>query len=159
MNRIATGWSTDPVLSRNSNEANSCGFSKVVAEETAESLPALDAPVLWKFCEFRLNDFVLQTLVVALGVIMQSELRNSATQRGLSEEDHSLYAGFFDASDESFRESVQIGTSRRKSQRLDSGTLEDLSELFGKKCGAVMDQEADAVQEAVKGVCQISRYL
>jgi hypothetical protein len=77
------------------------------------------------------DDLVLQTLVVSLGVIMQSEFGNGATQRGFSEKDHSLHAGFFDGPNEPFRESVQIWRSNRKQQRLDSGALEDFSKLLG----------------------------
>jgi len=66
-------------LSKNSNEANSCGFSITVAQQTAESLAGTDGSAIWKFRELWFDDFVPQTLVVALGVIMQSEFRNSAT--------------------------------------------------------------------------------
>lgn len=44
---------------------------------------------------------VAETLVVALAVIMQNELMNPFAQRALTEEDHTLQAGFLDAAYES----------------------------------------------------------
>src|SRR5262245_30921498 len=78
----------------------SCGFSIIVAQQTTESLTGTDGAFIWKFCEFWLDDLVLQTLMVSFGVVMQGELTNSATQRRFSEKDHPLYAGFFDAPNE-----------------------------------------------------------
>ena len=51
------------VLSKNSNEANSCGFSIIVAQQTAESLARTDGAAIWKFRELWLDGFVLQALV------------------------------------------------------------------------------------------------
>jgi HD-like signal output (HDOD) protein len=48
--------------------------------------------------------------------------------------------------------------TRRQCLFMRSFTTRHLSELFGKKCGAVMDQKADAAQEAIACVRQIS-YL
>ncbi len=68
-----------PVLSRNSNGENSCGFAIIVAEKASESLAGTNGADIWKLREFWLDDLVLQTLVVSLGVIMQNEFTNNAT--------------------------------------------------------------------------------
>jgi hypothetical protein len=54
---------------------------------------------------------IRQPLVIALAMIMRDEIPNGGPQRFLSEQDHPLQTGFFDAPHESFGES--IGESRR----------------------------------------------
>lgn len=137
---------TFAVLSKNTNEASSCGFSMVAMQETTESLPTTDTAGFWELREFWPDDLVLRTLVVSLRVIVPSEFSHSTTQGGLSEEDHSLHAGFFDAPNEPLSVGVPIRTSRGKSQRLDSGALHELPELLGENCRAVVDQEPDAAK-------------
>lgn len=63
----------DPVLSENSNETISCGFSKIVTQQTAESFPPMDRAFGGKLRKLGPDDFVLQALMVSLGVIMQIE--------------------------------------------------------------------------------------
>ena len=54
---------------------------------------------------------IRQPLVIALAMIMRDEIPNGDPQRFLSEQDHPLQTGFFDAPHESF--GVSIGESRR----------------------------------------------
>jgi hypothetical protein len=58
------------VLSKNSHEAISCGFSKVVPQQPTESFPAIDGAFLGKLGKLGPDDLVVQSLVIALLVIM-----------------------------------------------------------------------------------------
>jgi hypothetical protein len=101
------------VVSKNSNHANSCGFSKIVPQQTAESLPAMERTVRGKLSKFGTDYSVFQPLMVSLGVIMQIELREGASQRRLTDQYHPVQAGTLDSTYKALRESVQIWTSRR----------------------------------------------
>jgi hypothetical protein len=50
----------DAILSKNSHEAESCGFSLIILEQADESLAGTDRTDFWLFVELRLNDLVLQ---------------------------------------------------------------------------------------------------
>jgi hypothetical protein len=80
------------VMSENSNETISCGFWKIVPQQTAESLPALERAFQGKLGKFGPDYFVFQPLMVSLRVIMQIELREGASQRGLTDQDHPVQA-------------------------------------------------------------------
>jgi len=52
------------------------------------------------------DESIRQPLVIALAMIMRDEIPNGGPQRFLSEQDHPLQTGFFDAPHESFGVSV-----------------------------------------------------
>ncbi|HYT61162.1 MAG TPA: hypothetical protein VEL06_13390 [Haliangiales bacterium] len=58
-------------------------------------------------------------------------------------------AGTFNTTYETLREGIQIGTSRRKSERFHAGAFENLSELLREQGGSVMEQESSAEEKAV----------
>jgi len=66
------------VLSENSTEGRSCGLSVIIAQKAADSLARTNGAAVRKFREFWLDDFVLQSLMIALSVIIQSELTDGA---------------------------------------------------------------------------------
>ena len=80
------------------------GFSVIPAERSAQPLPAINGTLRREFGEFGLDDFVPQPLVVALMVIMKNELQGGPVEAGLSDQNHLVQAGLFDAPHKSFRE-------------------------------------------------------
>jgi hypothetical protein len=87
---------------------------------------AMDRAARGEFGELGPDDFVLQPLMVSLGVIMRIELRKGAPQRRLPNRDHWVQAATLDGTYIVFRESIQVWTSRRKSQWLYPGAFENL---------------------------------
>jgi hypothetical protein len=79
-------------MSENSDETISCGLSKIVPQQTAESFPTMKRAFRGKLGKFGPDYFVFQPLMVSLGVIMQIELREGASQRGLTNQDHPVQA-------------------------------------------------------------------
>jgi hypothetical protein len=97
-----------PVLSR-----YSAGFlrdcSTIEVQHPAESLMPLHPWPLHRHCGSGLEQPVLDTLVIALHVIVSNELANSTAQRGLPDEDHPIQAFLFDGAHEALRIGIQIG--------------------------------------------------
>ena len=61
----------------------------------------------------RVDQFVVESLMVSLSVIMVQESANPSQQRAFSEEDHALETLVFDGANESLAMSVPTGTARR----------------------------------------------
>jgi hypothetical protein len=60
-------------------------------------------------------------LVVSFLVVVRDVLRDGATQRAFSKEDHLLEALVLDGQNESFTEGIQVGGAPRKSDSFDPG--------------------------------------
>jgi len=97
----------------------------------------MDRAGIWKLLEFRPDDFVLPALVVSFGIIMRIEFRNRPPQRRLADQDDSVQAGTLNTTYKTVRESIQIGTSRRKSERFHAGAFEHFPQLLGEQCGSL----------------------
>jgi len=61
-------------MSENSDATISCGFSKIIPQQTAESFPTMERALRGKLVKLGPDYFVFQPLMVSLGVIMQIEL-------------------------------------------------------------------------------------
>jgi AAA domain len=59
-----------PVLSENSNRSHSCGFSIIVTQKATKPLSTVDGSVRWKFGKIWANNFVFESLMVSLPMIM-----------------------------------------------------------------------------------------
>jgi hypothetical protein len=55
-------------MSENSDATTSCGFSKIVTQQTAESFPTMERAFRGKLVKLRPDYFVFQPLMVSLGV-------------------------------------------------------------------------------------------
>ena len=102
----------------------------VVAKQPPESIAAVDGSMDGELGKFRVNDLVLQALMVALVVIMEHELGDSAAQGGVTEEDQLIQTLFLDRAHEALGEGVEIRGPRRQTQRLDAGASENCPELL-----------------------------
>src|SRR5947209_2576697 len=84
----------------------------VIVQHPAQTLAAPDRSTLISMAFIRRDQPVAETLVVSLAMIMRNELVNPFSQRALTEEDHALQAGFFNAAHESLGICIQIRRSR-----------------------------------------------
>src|SRR5215469_738541 len=88
----------------------------------------------------RTDQCIVQTLVVALAMIMRDEFGSRFPHPGLAEQDHPLQAGFLDGPYKPLGVGVQIGTPRRQLHRGHTGIGERLQELRGEQWIAIMNE-------------------
>jgi len=74
----------------------------------------------------RLNQPVVDPLVVPLPVIMSGVLTSRFPKRPFPEEDHPVEAFILDRSDEPLGVGVQVGRTRRQADDLDPGALQQI---------------------------------
>jgi hypothetical protein len=67
-------------------------------------------------------------------VMMLDILGNSMPQRSLAKEDHSVEALILDRAHESFRERIQVGTSRWQRKRFDADSVTFPRESYQNLC-------------------------
>ena len=94
----------------------------------------------------RLDDLVVERLVVALCMIMRQELPNSVAKHVLPEENQSRKALVLDASDEPFDVRIQIRRPWRKLHGFHTLTFEYPAESIGELRVAIHDQETLTVE-------------
>ncbi len=93
-------------------------LSIVISERSAKSLPTLDATVgPAGFPRWR-DEFVIETLVIPLQMIMGDESANTRAEVIFSQRYHAAEALAFDRSNKTFGVGVQIRASRRQLHRL-----------------------------------------
>ena len=85
--------------------------------------------MFWEPFEFRLEDLVVESLVISFGVIMPGEFGNGFSQGRLAEENHVVQARFFNGPDKAFRKGVQVGRSDRKSDGFHASAFQYLPKL------------------------------
>jgi hypothetical protein len=107
----------------------------------------------------RLDDLVVQRLMVSLRVIMLQKLPNCVAKHVLSEEDQSRKAFVLDALHESFNVRIQSGRPWREFYSLHAFPFEHLAEAFGELRVAIHQDVSFAKQEPVKWIREISGYL
>ncbi len=90
------------------NLCPSCGFAVVVAEQASQTSPAPQFP-RFTGSEVRLNELVLQPLVVPLVVVVGTELVDRSPERPFSHENQMIEALGLDRPDEPFRECGRLG--------------------------------------------------
>ena len=71
---------------RKLERGDSCSFSIVILQQASESFLTMDGPFGWEVGDGRADNLVLQSLMVAFGVIMQIELRDGAAQRRFTDQ-------------------------------------------------------------------------
>jgi hypothetical protein len=111
-----------------------------VLEEPAESFAALDRRVLIRRFYRRNDEIVVETLVVALEMIVLDELTDRPPQMTLTEWHDVVQTLGFDAEHKPLGMRVWVGTPRGQSDRLHAMLLENAAELFGEKRVAVCVQ-------------------
>ncbi len=100
----------------------------VEAQHSAEPLDALDNTESRFVTTSRLDQPIIDPLVIPLPVIMSGVLASRFPKRPFSEEDHPVEALVLDRSDETLRVGVQVGRPVRQAYGLDIGALQKISE-------------------------------
>ena len=72
---------------------------------------------------------------------MFCELKYSFAQARLPEQDHVVQTRLLNRANKPLGERIQIGRPGWQSERFNSTTLEDLSELPCEECGSILDEE------------------
>src|SRR5499427_802583 len=101
---------------------------------------AFAAPML------RTDQCIVQTLVVALAMVMRHEFSSRFPDGALTEQDHPLQTRFLDRPYKPFRVRVQIGTARWKLHRGNARFPQQAKELGRKQRIAIMDEVALALE-------------
>ena len=112
----------------------------VVPKEAAQALAAADFPFCLSDRFPWLNQVVSEALMVPFSAAVNHELRNSAPQLSLAEEDHLGQTLGLDRPHKLFRVRIHIGTPPWQVDCLHAGRLEDLLELPCKNRASVVDR-------------------
>jgi hypothetical protein len=80
----------------------------IIIEHSAEAATASNRCGAISEIELRENERVTDALMVSFAAIMSNELSNGDPKRVLSEEDHALQTGFFNAADEALGIAIQV---------------------------------------------------
>ena len=131
----------------------------VVLEEAAEPLAADDFAAGLADRVIRLDDLVFEPLVISLGVIVADELADGVTEHLLTEEDHPVQTLFLDRPYPALGEGIQVGTSGRQTDWLDTGGFQDGPKLLGEFGVPVHEQVGFAFQESILAVGEVAGDL
>ena len=85
----------------------------VKAQQSTESFHASNSAEIWPVALARLDQSVVETLMIPLRVIMGDEIAGSPAERPFTEEDHSVETLVFDRSDKSLGVGIEVRRARR----------------------------------------------
>src|SRR3989442_366019 len=134
-------------------------LSVIVAQYTTETLSPPHFAHL--ATDYRLggNQLIIQSLMVALLVIMRQIVMNRITQRVFTEEDHPIQHFLFDRAHESLTMGVQVWTLRWQAERLYPTRLEQAIERWRELRIPIVDQIALAQEKSLEGIGQLPSAL
>ena len=112
--------------------ADSRDSAVVVAQQTAESFATLNDACGLADVTTRINQIVVEPLMISLGVLVSLELGQSFSQRGFTEEHHAVERFLLEASHESLHVRIQIGRGDGKHVCSDTFSFQRGSEFFRK---------------------------
>src|SRR6516165_11907972 len=139
--------------------ARSGRLTMIVVEHSTQPRAALDGCSAISDKLFLDDEPIVQTLVVALPVIMLHEFLDGLPQGSFSAQDDPLEARFLDGSDEAFRIGIQVRRARWQFQRLHAAALQNLQEFRSEQRVAVMDQVSLPGQKAFLRVTEVPGHL
>src|SRR5215208_5579770 len=97
--------------------------------------------------------------MISFPMVMQTELLDALSKRGLTEQDHALQAPFLDTAHEPLRVGVQIRRLWRQLHRFHASLSQHSQELVGEERIAIMNQVALTLQDPVYRIRQIPADL
>ena len=131
----------------------------VEAQHPAEPLGAFDGAR----CRFgtvrRLDQPIVDPLMIPLPMIMSGVLANGLSQRPFAEEDHSIETLILDRPDESLGVGVQVGRTVGQADDFDASVLQEIPERYGELGVPVEDEEPFPGEGAVERIGEISGDL
>ena len=131
----------------------------IETKHPAEPLGTLDGARCGFGVVIRLDQPVIDPLMIPLPVIVSGVLASGLSQRPFAEEDHSIETFILDRPDESLSVGVQVGRTVGQAYDLDIGILQEIPELFGELGIPVEDQEPFIGERSVEGVGEIPADL
>ena len=102
-----------------------------------------------------IDEFAVQPLVGSLGVVMCDVFSNGQPKVGFTKGNDVIETLTPDGSDESFGESIQVGTVGRQFDHVCACVTQNESEGLSKQRIAIMDEEAMFAENAIEGLCEI----
>ena len=106
-----------------------------------------------------MQELVVESLMVSLAMVMLDVLVDDEAQMTLAEWDDSIETLLLDRPDEPLGIGIEIGTLRRKSDRLNAAARQDLAKDTSVKGISVVNQMPRSPQEAIARVGQIAGLL
>ena len=126
------------------------GFAVIVAKQSTQALAAMNRTLGREWRKLRLDDLILQSLMVSFLMIMKNELRCRTVEAGLPDQHHPVQTGFLDAPDKTLGDGIQIRGARRQSHRFHASSLKDHSEGLAEYAGPIMNEITAAAQKPVE---------
>src|SRR5215471_10058017 len=131
----------------------------IVVQHSTQARAVLDGCSAVSNKLFLDNQLIVQTLVVALVMVMNHKFVDGLSQRPFAEQNHSFQARLLDGSHKALRVSIEIGRAWRQLNRLHSGGLQDLQEFRREQGIPVMNQISLTDQEAFRSVTEVASDL
>src|SRR5262249_40411584 len=103
----------------------------IVAEQSTKALPPHDWTCLATNCPLPRDQLVVETLMIALRMIMDQILLDRIRQGALPQHDHLLEGLLFDGAHEPFAVGIEIGTARGQDDGFYSTVLEQAIKRLG----------------------------
>jgi hypothetical protein len=103
-----------PLPYAKSRTGDSGGDAMIIVQHSAQTFAALHRARVREMNCVRLNQSVVQTLMVPLAVIMSHEVLNGCPQRTFPKEDQPFQAGLLDAAHEALRMRVGMSPQMRR---------------------------------------------
>src|SRR6516225_5803582 len=131
----------------------------VVVQPPAETFPPMHFAFAARMLRLETDQCIVQTLVVALAMVMRHEFSSRFPHRALAKQDHPLQTRFLDRAYKPFRVRVQIGTARWKLHRGNTRFSQQAQELGRKQRITIMDEVALAIEQAVHRIREVAADL
>ncbi len=131
----------------------------VVAEQSTEAFSPHHVTRVTTHCSLRRDESVVETLMIALGMIVGEVLVEHMIEGAFTQHDHPLQGLLLDGAYEPFAVRIQIRTAWRQEDRLHPAVLEQRIKRLRKFGVSVVDELSLASQEPVTGIGQLPGAL
>ena len=131
----------------------------VETKHPAEALEALDGARCRFGTVIRLDEAILDPLMIPLPVIVSGVLASCFPKRPFAEEDHSIETLILDRPDKSLGIGVQVGGTVGQSDDFDAGIVQEIPERSGELGIPVEDEEAFLGERSVERIGEVASDL
>src|SRR5215472_913227 len=135
------------------------GLLIVVVQHSTQPRAALDGCSAISDKLFLHDEPIVQTLVVALVMVVQHKFVDGLPHGAFAEQNHSFQARLLNSSHKALGVGIEIRRAWRQLNRLHSGALQDLQEFHSEQGIPVMNQISLADQEAFGSIAEIACHL
>src|SRR6516164_2796126 len=131
----------------------------IVVQHSPQARAALDGCNAISDKLVRDDEPIVQTLVVALVMVVQHKLVDGPPHGAFAEQNHSFQARLLDGSHKALRVGIEIRRAWRQLNRLHSGGFQDLQEFRSEQGIPVMNQISLTDLEAFRSVTEVTSDL